>query len=73
MSAPARTFADLQREAAFYVRLGKLAMGGGKQDFGPGVFERYEPTATWSRASQVARTWRSHFAWHLANALGWRP
>lgn len=57
-----RTWAEREYENAFYSRLGSLS----------DVMPRYEPTATWSRASQVARTWRTHLAWHLANALGWR-
>lgn len=24
-----------------------------------------------SRAQQICATWRSHFAWHLAQALAW--
>ncbi len=25
-----------------------------------------------SRAQQICRTWRMHFAWRLAHTLGWR-
>lgn len=56
------TPAERSKLATFYVRLGRLS----------DVMPRHEPTATWSRASQVARTWRSHLAWRLAIALGWR-
>ena len=55
-----RTPQERDKEATFYVRLGRLS-----EDM-----ERLEPTATWSRASRVARTWRSHLAWRLWLALG---
>lgn len=48
------------KATAFYHRLGALAV------------ERYEPEMPWSRGVQICKTWRMHFAWHLANALGWR-
>lgn len=50
--------------AAMYGRLGGLMHDG--------EVERYEPTMRWARAKQISSTWRSHLAWHLANALGWR-
>lgn len=37
------------------------------------IVERYEPEMLMSRAIQICKTWRMHLAWHLANALGWRP
>lgn len=49
------------RDTAFYRRLGGL------------IVERFDPNMRMSRAVQICSTWRSHFAWHLANALRWRP
>lgn len=57
-----RTREESQREARFYVRVGRVVE----------LMERLEPEARTSRAIQVAKTWRSHGAWHLANSLGWR-
>lgn len=48
-----------QSEAAYYSRLGGL------------VIDKHDPEMRMSRAMQICRTWRSHFAWHLACALGW--
>ncbi len=45
------------KQAAYYRRLGRLAPGSEMQ---------------MSRARQICRTWRSHLAWHLVNALGVR-
>lgn len=36
------------------------------------IAEQHDPGMLTSRARQICRTWRSHLAWHLANALGWR-
>lgn len=58
------TRAERLKLNAFYFRLGRLAQ--------KGETDRYEPTATWSRASQIARTWRSDLAWWLYNTLGYR-
>lgn len=33
------------------------------------IIERYDPDMLMSRATQICRTWRSHLAWHLSNAL----
>lgn len=46
----------------FYSRLGRLS-----EEMPP-----YEPDAMYSRARQVAGTWRSFVGWRLVNALGWR-
>ncbi len=55
-----RTMAEARKEAAYYLRLGRL------------VIDRHDPDMLMSRAIQICRTWRMHFAWRLANALGWR-
>ena len=52
--------ANLDETRAYYRRLGGL------------IRDRSEPEMLMSRAQQIARTWRSHLAWHLANALWWR-
>lgn len=36
------------------------------------IADRNDPDMLTSRARQICRTWRSHLAWHLARALGWR-
>lgn len=46
-----------EHEQAYYRRLGGL--------IGEGV----DPNMRMSRARQICKTWRSHVAWHLANAL----
>ncbi len=49
------------RSPAFYVRLGHFVMGkNGAEDM------------LMSRSIQICGTWRTHFAWHLAAALGRR-
>lgn len=50
----------LDRDRAYYRRLGGLIDGGGS------------PNMRMSRAIQICRTWRMHFAWRFARALGWR-
>ena len=50
----------MPKDVAFYRRLGHL------------IVERHEPDMRMSRAIQICKTWRTHFAWHLTNALGWR-
>lgn len=55
------TVADEFTKAAFHVRLGRVVR----------EMERREPYTLVSRAIQIAKTWRSLFAWHLAIALGW--
>lgn len=48
------------KQAAYYRRLGSLVPGS------------VESEMRMSRARQICRTWRSHLAWHLVNALGMR-
>lgn len=52
-----------KKRADFHVRVGRVTRD----------FERIDGTYVLvSRAIQIARTWRSHFVWRLANALGWQ-
>ena len=45
------------RDRAYFSRLGGLIDGG------------LAPSMRMSRAIQICRTWRMHFAWHLTRAL----
>jgi hypothetical protein len=48
----------MPKDRDYYRRLGLLIEDG--------------PDIRMSRAIQICRTWRMHFAWYLAGALGWR-
>lgn len=51
------------RSTAFYSRLGGFILRGDMADADGRVLM--------SRAIQICGTWRTHFAWHFARALGW--
>jgi hypothetical protein len=48
-----------ESDRAYYARLGGL------------IEEGCEPDMRMSQACQICRTWRMHFGWRLARALGW--
>lgn len=54
---------EREKLAAYYVRLGRL------MDKKTGM-PKHEPAALMSRATTVATSWRSVFAWRLYNSLG---